>query len=160
MSSSDPIEKFIPEMIALLRRVWGAGGDAAIARVVAAARVDEAMAPSPRPEQAPPLPAEPIPMSIALSEPPPRRERKHPYGVVTRTVTDLLRQSPNGLTRQQIRQAAQSKGIDIDEETAKNTLKVLLRRDAAHSRDGAYFLGPNPTRETGAATAPASSSTH
>ncbi len=137
-ASRDPIDKFIPEIRALLRRVFDAGGEAVVERVKAYVLANSTESDSGKPATEPPLPG------IAPHESGNgTRQRKYPYGTVKKTVTALLLDNEHGLTRQQLGIAAHTtKGVLIDDGAIKNALKAMMSKGEVTARDGIYFPGP------------------
>jgi len=64
-------------------------------------------------------------------------------------MTEALNEFPDGLTRQDIISVAETMAkLVIDDETAKNTLKVMARKREAYVDGGIWRLGQRPGTES------------
>ena len=136
--SNDPIDQFIPELGALLRRVFEAGSAAGIQRLVTAAQTEPVGHTATGRRRGPDL----VLPGVAPTDVRPSK-RAYPYGLVKNTVGSMLVQNPGGLTRQQVATAAHTfKGVTIDDQAVKNALKSMRKHNEAISREGLWFPGP------------------
>lgn len=139
MVPNDPIDLYLPEMRALLRKVFEAGGTAKIQELVALA--GHAAAPAALPRRHGPDPV--LPGIAPAGTPKTDARPRYAYGIVKAACRAVFRKNGGGLTRDEVRVAAsQAAGVAIDDDTIKSTLKVMGRDEEVIRRDGKVFPGP------------------